>query len=424
MSDGFFDVRVRTTRYSAKFQTEAGFAKGWQSVLGNAYQRTHAMCLCPGRGERKLSIKHREPGGYHLARFRDSGHEHAVACRFYGPSHEYCGLQGYAPGAIEELDDGTWRVRLGRGLRARSPTAADNVSGAHTAHAGVVYDQRQPTVTLLGFLHHLWSTARLEHWYPAMEGERNSDRVHYWLRSVAEKTRISRMTLADVLLVQATRGSTTSDRNEAVVAQAIKHRHHLVLVPELPDFVPEWHTEAPKTLPIKGPAGMPHLNMAPEMWTQLLRAYVRQWAAWSRGERVMVIAQASVRQGKVKPQATVLDAALMHVSPRWIPLDSRYEGLLEQRLHDQRRIFRKPLRFDATEDVVFPDFVLLDTDRPCPMEVFGMKTSEYLARRQVKAAYYDRTFGTTNWWYWDAANDPEGLRIPALPRATPARNQD
>ena len=337
MSEGFFDVRVRATRYSSKFQTAPGCAKGWQSVLGGAYQKTHAVCLCPGSGERKLAIRHREPGGYYLARFPSTGHEHAITCRFHAPHQECSGLQGYAPGVIEELDDDTWRIRLARGLRSRSATAEGSAPNPATGSSS---GRGRPAVTLLGLLHHLWSAARLDHWYPSMDGKRDADRVHYWLKRVASKTRISRMMLDDVLLVQAAKGSAASARNQAVVAQAIEHDTSVVLVSELSAFLPEWDAEAPKTLPVMYAFGMPHLNMAPETWVELQQRHVRQWAAWRRGERVMVIAQMSVRQGKVKSQALVLDIALMHVSPRWIPLDSSYEGLVEQRLYDLEQIVR------------------------------------------------------------------------------------
>ncbi|WP_416413848.1 DUF1173 family protein [Pantoea sp. App145] len=69
---------------------------------------------------------------------------------------------------------------------------------------------------------------------------------------------------------------------------------------------------------------------------------------------------------------TLTDVALMTVSPRFIPLDSVYEGLVEEKLWQEKCAFIKPLRYDG-EDDVFPDFVLTDvqgTDA-LPMEVFG-----------------------------------------------------
>lgn len=54
-------------------------------------------------------------------------------------------------------------------------------------------------------------------------------------------------------------------------------------------------------------------------------------------------------------KAAEIDAALMTVSPRFIPLDSRYED--EEKLWQEKRNFIEPLRYDGEEDV-FPNSVL------------------------------------------------------------------
>ncbi|MCT6593110.1 DUF1173 domain-containing protein [Pantoea dispersa] len=74
-----------------------------------------------------------------------------------------------------------------------------------------------------------------------------------------------------------------------------------------------------------------------------------------------------------------------------IPLDSHYEGMVDARLWEEKRTFIKPLRYDG-EEVVFPDFVLTDVPgtQVLPIEFFGMNTPEYLPRKLVKTAIYDR----------------------------------
>ena len=88
---------------------------------------------------------------------------------------------------------------------------------------------------------------------------------------------------------------------------------------------------------------------------------------------------------------------------------------MADKLTAEGRGFIKPLRFDADEDVVFPDFILRDTGDDTPLEVFGRSDEAYEARREVKMAYYEKTFGIGNWWCWNAAADPDGLRIPPFP---------
>lgn len=43
-----------------------------------------------------------------------------------------------------------------------------------------------------------------------------------------------------------------------------------------------------------------------------------------------------------------------------LPVDSGYEALIAEKLVAARRRFEKPLRFDAGDDAVFPDFWLRD----------------------------------------------------------------
>ncbi|MFL6615737.1 MAG: SDR family NAD(P)-dependent oxidoreductase [Pantoea agglomerans] len=119
--------------------------------------------------------------------------------------------------------------------------------------------------------------------------------------------------------------------------------------------------------------------------------------------------------GRNRPSSssTVIDVALMTVSPRFIPLDSSYEEAVEEKLWQEKRTFIKPLRYDGEEDV-FPDFVLKDVPGvdALPMEVFGMNTPEYLLRMQEKTSYYEAQYGPGHWWSWNAAEKSD---MPAFP---------
>lgn len=76
----------------------------------------------------------------------------------------------------------------------------------------------------------------------------------------------------------------------------------------------------------------------------------------------------------------------MNVDDNWIPADSSYELTMLNYLHNQGRAFIKPLRYDASNNDVFPDFCLTDTGghELFPIEVFGMDTASYLAVRRLK----------------------------------------
>ena len=138
---------------------------------------------------------------------------------------------------------------------------------------------------------------------------------------------------------------------------------------------------------------------------------------WREGRRVIAIVQTDQPTSASKAQA--LNVALMVVSDEWIPIESGYEGVIEALLREQGRRFVKPMRFDAGQEQVFPDFWLMDVGagREVPMEVYGRQDPKYLARKQVKCAYYAQHYGPTGWWSWDASSDPRGLNIPAFPPA-------
>lgn len=90
--------------------------------------------------------------------------------------------------------------------------------------------------------------------------------------------------------------------------------------------------------------------------------------------------------------------------------------MIEEKLWQEKRHFIKPLRYDG-EAVVFPDFLLKDVPgrELVPLEVFGMNTPDYLARKAVKLAHYREEYGEGNWWSWDACLANAAADIPAFP---------
>ncbi|MFU5648602.1 DUF1173 family protein [Pseudomonas aeruginosa] len=406
-----YPVLISGKRYSPEFQTDKQYAKSWKVVLERAYG-THAICQCPSSGSRKLSIKRREDSdGFHLARFAGTGHEHSNDCRYYAPAPERSGMQGYAIGVVEEGEDGSIRVRLARGIRVQAPRSEESDGASVTRSPG----KSKPAMTLLGLLHLLWSESRLSTWYPAMEGKRNSGIVNYALLQAAERVAASRMKLNEVLLLAAQRDSKGAARNQAITKSAITRDLRLVAISPLARYNPERHSGDIGRLPLSGPFGMPILHLPPAVWATAARKFERELSAWRRGSRVIAIAQVTPRKGESLSQGDVVELALMQVSERWIPVDSDYEGVIEAKLHAAGRSFDKPLRYDADESEVFPDFWLLDAGKDYPLEVFGMNTPAYLERKAVKTAWYNREYGGEGWWSWDAAADPKGKNIPPFP---------
>lgn len=404
-----YEVRVVSTQktYSREFQTQKEFEGTWKLVL----QRTHGtpvICLCPGNGKRYLAVKHREGSdNYHLARYANTGMEHANDCRFHAHAPDRSGLQGYAAGVVEEADDNTLRIRLAHGLRVNDAAPADSDAGDVPRTPGV----KKPSIRLLGLLQLLWLEAGLATWYPLMEGKRTPARVAYWISEAAKRIRASRMTVHDVLLMPAREKSSWATHNAEVVDLAREHSRRLIAVSPLASFNSE--RRSLRGLPLAGPFGMPTMDIRAEVRRRVERSFAVELAAWEAGHEVIAIAQLNLKKGRY---ADVMDLALMRVSERMIPLDSGYEAVIEAKLHAEGRAFFKPPRFEA-EDEIFPDFWLLDMGRHTqyPLEVFGMNTPSYQGRREAKIRWYNKELGPSRWWYWNAFNDPQGNAIPTFP---------
>lgn len=107
-------------------------------------------------------------------------------------------------------------------------------------------------------------------------------------------------------------------------------------------------------------------------------------------------------------QANITSLVLMPVTKCHIPFDSWHEAVFTNELAVQKRKFRKPLRYDAVRYMqVHPDFVLLDTSGShTVIEIYGMNTPEYLARKAEKRAIYASTEYPYPVWEWEAVTTP------------------
>lgn len=409
-----YPVKINGKTYSLEFQTDASFAKAWKAVLQRAHaQRSEVTCCCPGRGTRQLAPKHYDASdAFGLARYPESGEEHATDCIYYAPNADKSGLGGYDVGVVDERGDGTVKIRMGIGLKV----ADQNTTPCGEQRPPAVAGRKQPAMSLLGLLHYLWSEANLNTWWPRMTGKRNPFMIGVLLDAAAKKVRVSRGTLSDALLVFAPQQGRGSDLlNAAKLAAAIKSNRRVVVVTQLRDWTQEVEAKTARFLPLAAAYGIPFLNLSAGDWSNVCDRFPLAVAAWRGGGKVVAIVQAepSVADSG-KTRATVVSMALMQVTENWIPVDSSYEYAIADMLTSDGRAFLKPLRFDADKDQVFPDFVLLDTNCAggTPMEVFGRTDETYEARKAAKIVFYNANYGTTGWWMWNAA---AGEPVPLFP---------
>jgi hypothetical protein len=391
---------------SEKFRPEQQEGQQWEAALAAQYRlNSSAYCECIGRGTKRLAIRFYRSGNYGIAKFPHSGEEHATSCDFYAESPEKSGRKCYGS-VLKEAADGTLRINMALGLRkSESPIPP------HIPRCASGTGESNPRITLLGLLHLLWQEAGLNKWWPAMAGKRSLGLVTYRLRRSASNIRCGNSHLDDHVLIGA-----YSREGEASVVDRFDFAGRNKLRLLTPLVLPRWSSEVESRFEdglFSGRPfyGLPRLNIEPALWSSSVRRFPGVMHHWRNGGIVVGLLQLEpVRPG----HSLIASVALMALNAHWIPVESAFELQVADALVAENRGFIKPLRFDASVDEVFPDFVLLDArdGRQIPMEVFGMQTESYLARKAEKCDYYNRIFGVDRWWCWNASSDP----MPSIPQ--------
>lgn len=401
--------------YTPSFQTEEKYARSWKAVLKSAYKFGMVKCACRGVGAKRLAIKYfAGSDSFSLARFGGSAGEHAADCRFSSDDDNDRGTDKAAAGVIDVQRDGNVKIRLEIGLKIREvdPDRKTTVEGKPRSGG-----RSQAAIGLSGLLGYLWDQATLNRWQPYWAGKRNQYTTFRRLHSSAGAITAGDVALVDQLLLPAaTPDDAEANRNRGRVRAALTDKRRLLLIAPLASYTLERAERAKRDLTISGFHGMPRVFLAEGQWDRICKRFPLVASGWARGHQTVVIAQIEVREREGRLSANLVDAALMSVTAQWIPVESSYEREIANRLVSAGRAFYKPMRYNQDEGEVLPDFVLLDCERgEVPMEVFGRSDETYLARKREKAAYYDRTYGETGWWRWDATVPGALENIPAFP---------
>lgn len=370
-------------------------------------------CRCRFGSELPLSVVRRGEN-CHLAKYRYTGAHHKEDCRFYSRLAGEGGQQAYHQEALRETPAGTLMVTLDVPLKKLGDGEAEPAGTPAPRPAGKAV--KRNTMTLLGLLHLLWETSRYTEWHPAWEGSRNGPLMGWHLRKSAENIRAAGFRLADLMLTPAgAKGDRDAMRNADAVRLARENKTRLIAVAELATWQPGF-TTCPDRLPIRDFHGMPFMTIAPSLWRALGHSFSRELDAWKGGARTIVIAYVDPEAPRGK---LVRQAALMTVSPRFIPVDSGHEMKIEGILHASGRKFMKPLRYDAGLADYLPDFYLTDLaateDNLFALEVWVMDSDAYRLHRQEKTAWYNTAYTPAGWWSWDAFRFPD--TVPPLPAA-------
>ena len=382
-----------------------------------------ATCCCEQNLELKLYIRNIKGSGlFTLCRNPNTGPRHKTSCVYHSRVNTDGGAKTYSLSAVREGEDGTLHIGLDFSLRV---SGTDNERAA----PAVVYPPRERRhrerlgkMKILGLLHLLWENTGLNEWAPWLEERRNLTTVMNRLYKEASSIKQGHTMPGDVLLLQ-----NHDIRNKKAVSYACANHRRLVVVSALNEWSPS--LVAGNNLPVASArpevpsGGMPYLTIDNSRWKNSLARFPREVAWWQSGGKIIAIAvtdepekRTAEKSGRVYFSARVCQVVLMMVSERWIPLDSSYEGIIEEKLALERRQFTKPLIYDSAEDQYHPDFILTDVSDSdyVPLEVWERDTEDYLQHRAEKTIWYNQEYGSS-WWSWDAVRDPNSEQMLSFP---------
>lgn len=383
----------------------------WQDALKahlDRVKREPVLCPCTSPAP-KIYIKTMgAQARCFLAVYPDSGPSHDAACWFWRPDIGQSGRKGYVERVIAQEGD-SLVVSLRHGLVQSKPK--DDEPEVRGAVGTGQPRTRHRAMSALGLLHLLWEEAKVNHWHPGFKEWRWWQAVTS-LRRQAEKIRIRQrgQPAAPVSHYSVIVPPTLGPRDKEAVTEVLwprwvsEGRSRLIVVGKVSGF-----RQAPDAVRVAGVDRL-YLNLAPDDRVRLHERFEQLKVTSDHVVGLFVIETRS-RDKHNNMRCKVIDAGMMACTNALIPVDSRYEHQLAQQLIKDGRRFYKPLRFDAAIDAVLPDFVLLDTGEPYPLEVYGMDTPAYQARRAVKDDYYAEQFGG-RCWAWEAVT---GTDIPPLP---------
>ncbi|WP_280309887.1 DUF1173 family protein [Nocardia abscessus] len=345
----------------------------------------HAVCLCSPSGLR-LVIRCSRAGRHHLARWPGEGQRHAPSCPFHEMDKGLSGRVVYGESAIRETVRGV-SIRLEIPLVTGSPA----VSTGGAVSAGESGRVRR-SVSLFGLLCWLWESARLNAWHPGLRRRGWAD-CYAALGDGISDTTINRIEVARALYTVAPftpdSAEATADAFDRFLAGLTGGRRGLVLG-ELVDTTPTGRgTPAnPGSIRYKLAHSRRPLYVGHRLDERARRSYRSAFskAVQRIDHRRIVLAVVERSRGG---HAAVVDLAVLLTSRQYLPADSSHEVSMAAALVDAGRSLVKPLRYDAEESVVFPDFILTDSQPATVVEVWGLPgRADYEARKAVKLTEY------------------------------------
>jgi hypothetical protein len=363
---------VETGRYLINGLEVASSDPRVQALLAAAYKGEKApRCLCVPGGVEMYIAKYKD---FVIKRWPETGKDHSPSCTSYEPPAGESGLGEALGEAIIERGAELIEVRLDFPLTRRLGRAFTPDERMEKTEVEVA----RRRFGLRGLQHLLWDRARLNRWYPRMEGKRSWWVVRKHLLEAAHDIETKGVRLADRLLVPEPfrLEEATEIAKRRIAAMSVMESPSdemqfkmMVAIGELKDFA---ETEIDYRILLKHMADCP-LFMEKKAAEKFKKTFGVEYATWVHQKAI----EHDRKDPRVPPALRFLFAGLIYAkrenvfhvdtatimmtTTNWVPVDYEYEKTLADELTRQQRRFMKPLRYESMQGASFPNLILLDT---------------------------------------------------------------
>lgn len=386
-----------------------------QKLLKIDYERgVRPRCLCNATGV-EMTIR-KLPSRYVIAKMPDSGHVHDANCDSYSPEDADIGVREAKSHLPKPDANGTTWMKLNVAL-SEKPEQLTNRPVRHFSR-----ESRHPSsgqTSLLGLLQHAWSESGLNRWHPNMASKRGWRTIHRLINEYATTVVASKRPLQSRLFIPAPFNLATR------LQQLEEFQEFMQPFEQAPDGTVQFAILIGEVTTLAstrfgGRISIKHLKdfnfwLSSDAYEKITQRFERAIRHVNEPETLNhVVGIFLVRRSNEGQSYHVRTGALMVTNANWIPVESSYERQIADALVASNRHFMKPLRYDCEDDVVLPDFLLLDlTSKPVPMEIYGMSGNNiYETRKLEKVAYY-RQSGHL-YWQWDVGETDRWPPFPSL----------
>lgn len=375
-------------------------------------------CLTPNL---PLVIRERDRKLF-LAAWPEQGTKHAFGCPFLSePRPDQPALTS---GAVR-VDGDITNVQLHHSTRQANRA---HHAGQNSQAGGVGADphDKYARLHLWGLLHYLWDSAGLNRWHSGWH--RDWGFVRYAIRRVAQSTLIDAQPLLSSLYVPSiwtpARKQEIQEHWEQFLAPLVQQhrRSPLVACGFVIGAVRQFKAmdNGGYRLALQH-HGVPFI-IDPWMSKVLAQFSRRGWSALKMLDapvdgdaRPHVIAALRIEASQTG-QVYVVEAVLMRVTPRFIPVNSSFEDKVARLLVEQDRQFIRPLHYDHHK-ANLPDFVLKDAGegqvrRAVAMHVYGPALGPIRLAQQMTADKASAQDQGMDYWSWNAAKQPQPPPFP------------